>query len=129
MNFIYFIMVFGLLVSIINKNYLLAGIFAICLPLALLSIKLYKKNKIKRFEEKIKETKELEEKGQEYTPFINLNYEPWEIIQLIPNMDRLSAKKIANRARTKKFKTINEVIEFANLNAYTNKYLVKIAYV
>lgn len=119
MNTIFLIFTFLIFLLIAKKDFLLALFFIILLVFSLYAKKAIKNSRIKQFTTKIEQMKEDEKKGIEIKPIININNECWEIIELLPNVNRLTAKKIANRAREKNFKSFEELALFANFDSFT----------
>lgn len=103
---------------LIEKQYDYLFAVLISIPFIILIYFAYKKIRIKNIQIKIEKVKEDIKNSKESTPFININKrEKWYILELIPGISRLNAKKIENRIRKRQgFKDFVELANFCNLD-------------
>lgn len=126
MNIIIFIFTTVIIYMLLNGYYLAAAIVIVTLPLVILFGKLLKKHRKKHFSKKVEEALFAHKKGLNYEPFMNINFEKWYILELIPSINRVTAKRIANRARKQKFKTFEDFANFTNLEPAVFELMKKI---
>lgn len=126
MNIILFLYIASIIYCLLDGFYLFAFIIIATIPFAFLFRNLLKNHRIKHFSKKIKEAKFAHKKKLKYEPFLNINFEKWYILELIPSIDRVTAKRIANRAKKQKFKTAEEFVAFTNLEPAAFELIKKI---
>ena len=126
MNIILFTYITIIIYTILKGYYLATAITIATIPFVLLLKKWLKNHRIKHFSKKIEEATFAHKKGLKYKPFMNINFEKWYILELIPSVDRVTAKRIANRAREQKFKSFEELANFANIEPAVYELMKKI---
>ncbi len=115
MRILLFIYFFLFLSLIINKLYLYAILSLLIIPLAIYINKYRKESKVREYTKKIKRAKKAFKKKKHIEPFINVNEEPWNIIELIPGVTRVRAKIFANSVKKTQVKNFNEFANICNI--------------
>ena len=126
MNIFVFIYTTGILYTLLKGYYVITAIIVLTIPFSFLFGEILKKYRIKHFSKKVEEATFAHRKGLKYEPFLNINFEKWYILELIPSIDSVTAKRIANRAKKKKFKSFEEFANFSNLNPVIYELIIKI---
>lgn len=112
MRFLLFLYIFLFLALINHKLYLYAFLSLILIPVAIYIKNYIKNSKIIEYKRKIRKAKKAFKKQKKIEPFLNINEEPWTIIELLPGVTRVRAKILANSVKQKKVSTFEE---FANI--------------
>ncbi len=105
-----YVFFFGVLIYL--KQYLIAVLLIVLLPVIFYAASVIKKSEIKKYTEKIDKAKIENMKHIEIEPFINVNKAPWYILDLIPTVTTANAKIAALRIQKNKVKDFEE---FSNL--------------
>lgn len=111
-SFLLFVYFFIFLSLIINKLYIYALLSLLLIPIAIYIKKYLENLKTDEYKNKIEYAKKRFEKNKAIEPFLEVNKEPWYIIELIPGVSRVRAKILANTVKKTKLKSFEE---FANL--------------
>lgn len=101
---------------VLSQMYLAAIITVLTIPFTVLFFKLRKILLIKKYRDKVELAKENFKNGIDFEPFINANTMPWYVLDLIPGVTRVMAKKLANHVkRNDKIKDFREFADFCGL--------------
>lgn len=93
-----------------------AAAVLVTVPFLVLFFNIKKKASINSYAEKIKKAKENLENNVEFTPFIDANKVQWYILELIPGISRIDAKRVYNFAKHKEnFKDFKQFANFVSL--------------
>ena len=115
MQFLSFIYAFLIIFLTTQKRYIFALCVILTLPVVIGIYFGFKKYQIKKYKNLIENAKKSLADNKEVTPFININYAPVYILELIPGLRRIDALKIHNMQN--KNKRIENFVEYANLTS------------
>ncbi|MCD7878395.1 MAG: hypothetical protein LUG16_00505 [Candidatus Gastranaerophilales bacterium] len=116
MNFLYFAYTFIILLGIIEKNYIVTSIAVLTMPFVIFYFNNEKVKSIINYKRQITRAQKKLAKNKTFEPFIDINKEPWYILELIPGIRRPIAKKLANQVRQKQIHTFVEYANFTGLD-------------
>lgn len=115
MKFLSFLYIFLFICLMINKLYLFAALSLIFIPVAILISKYMKKKRVAVYKKKIENAKLAFSQHKKIEPFLNINKERWEVLELIPGVTRIRAKIFANDVKKKKVTSFEEFANICNI--------------
>lgn len=112
------------------KHYYLYAIVAVAIiPLYFAAEKVALRAHIKNMQNKIAKAQEDFKKNIKFEPFININEEPWQILELLPGVTRVQAKNLATQIReirqVEKFEEFYRIVGLESALHEINKKIIK----
>lgn len=115
MRFLLYLYVFLFSSLIYNRLYLAAVLSLVLIPIAILINRYIKNQRVKDYKDKIENAKKAFTKHKHIEPFLNVNKEPWTIIELVPGVTRVRAKIFANLVKKTKAANFEEFANICNI--------------
>lgn len=115
MRFLLYLYVFLFASLLVNKLYLFAVLSLVLVPVAILINRYIKNKRIEEYKNKIEHAKKAFHKHKHIEPFLNVNIEPWSIIELVPGVTRVRAKIFANIVKKNKAASFEEFANICNI--------------
>lgn len=114
---------------IIKHYYLYALVALAVIPAYFLFRKMTLALHIKNMTKKIKKAQDNFTNNIEFKPFVNINKEPWQVLELLPGVTRVKAKNLAMQIReirqVEKFEEFYKIIGLESALHEINKKIIK----
>ncbi len=123
------IYVFLLIYFLITHNFLFALIVAPTIFIYFAIRKIVKEKHINNMKKKIEKAQDDFRKDIQFEPFVNINKEPWQVLELLPGVTRAQAKNLAMQIKeirkAKEFDEFRRIVGLDNALCEINKKIVK----
>ena len=120
---------FLVLYFLITHNYLLALIVAPTIFIYFIVRKILKEKHVKNMKIRIAKAQEDFRNDIQFEPFLNINKEPWQVLELLPGVTRAQAKNLAMQIReirnVKEFDEFRRIVGLDKALCEVNKKIVK----
>lgn len=117
MNLFFALYTFIIIYLLITKKIVLALIVCATIPFVILIKNLIKRKKINLIKFQIAKAQENHKNNIEFKPFLNINKEPWYILELLPGISTAQAKNLAVQIKTKrKIENFEELCKIVPMN-------------
>lgn len=114
---------------LIKQYYLFAIIAFAIIPIYFAVEKILLKNHIKNMQGKISKAQEDFKNNIKFKPFLNINEEPWQVLELLPGVTRVQAKNLATQIReirqVEKFEEFYKIVGLESALHEINKKIIK----
>lgn len=111
------------------KQFIYALIGILLIPVFIACRKNFQKKYLEEMKDKIQQAQDDFAAGKKVEPFLNINAEPWQIIELLPGVSRMQAKNLVFQIRrvrkVEKFEEFRKIIGLNPALVEVNKQIVK----